>query len=100
MVAVVVVLLVVVVAIVVVEMNAEIIGSAGGKLHTGRSRNDQVATDMRLWFQDAAKVLCDHVADLIRVMVTRAQQEIDVLMPGYTHLQRAQPIRWSHWILW
>lgn len=77
----------------------EIIGSVGGKLHTGRSRNDQVATDMRLWFKDATKVLSDHIADLMRVMVARAQQEIDVLMPGYTHLQRAQPIRWSHWIL-
>ena len=54
----------------------EIIGAVGGKLHTGRSRNDQVATDMRLWFKDAAKILCDHISDLIRVMVTRAQQYV------------------------
>ncbi|XP_059178418.1 argininosuccinate lyase-like [Physella acuta] len=77
----------------------ELIGPVGGKLHTGRSRNDQVATDMRLWFIDRSKVLIKHVAELIRVMVERAAVEIDILMPGYTHLQRAQPIRWSHWIL-
>ncbi|XP_005100441.1 argininosuccinate lyase [Aplysia californica] len=77
----------------------ELIGSAGGKLHTGRSRNDQVAMDMRLWMTDAVKTLTRHICELVRVMVSRAEVEIDVLMPGYTHLQRAQPIRWSHWIL-
>jgi argininosuccinate lyase len=132
----------------------ELIGAGvAGKLHTGRSRNDQVATDMRLWLMDEVDglvekltefcqvraVLCcvccaidsavphtplfilslcptfspttlptpstdypplSHCACLhYQVCITRAEQEIDVLFPGYTHLQRAQPIRWSHWIL-
>uniref|UniRef100_A0A0B7A3W4 Argininosuccinate lyase n=1 Tax=Arion vulgaris TaxID=1028688 RepID=A0A0B7A3W4_9EUPU len=77
----------------------ELIGPVGGKLHTGRSRNDQVATDMRLWFRDKTIVLVKHLSDLLQVMTDRAEVEIEVLMPGYTHLQRAQPIRWSHWIL-
>ncbi|KAL4223189.1 hypothetical protein ACF0H5_016661 [Mactra antiquata] len=77
----------------------ELIGDVGGKLHTGRSRNDQVAVDMRLWLKDSIKLLQGHLTDLIKTMVQRAESEIDVLMPGYTHLQRAQPIRWSHWIM-
>ncbi|KAI8985895.1 argininosuccinate lyase [Pilobolus umbonatus] len=77
----------------------ELIGSVAGKLHTGRSRNDQVATDMRLWLRDEALRLLAHVKELIAVTVSRAEKEIDVIMPGYTHLQRAQPIRWSHFLL-
>ncbi|KAI7891054.1 argininosuccinate lyase [Mucor mucedo] len=77
----------------------ELVGSVAGKLHTGRSRNDQVATDMRLWLRDEAKKILAHVKELIAVAVSRAEKEIDVIMPGYTHLQRAQPIRWSHFLL-
>ncbi|ELT94555.1 hypothetical protein CAPTEDRAFT_159436 [Capitella teleta] len=77
----------------------EIVGAPAGKLHTGRSRNDQVATDMRLWLRDEVQVLEGHLRSLIAVFVNRAIMEIDVLLPGYTHLQRAQPIRWSHWLL-
>ncbi|PWN44269.1 putative ARG4-arginosuccinate lyase [Ceraceosorus guamensis] len=77
----------------------EIIGAVAGKLHTGRSRNDQVATDMRLWLIDEAAKLETLLIQLIDVMVKRAKAEIDALMPGYTHLQRAQPIRWSHLLL-
>ncbi|XP_029468159.1 argininosuccinate lyase [Rhinatrema bivittatum] len=77
----------------------ELIGEAAGKLHTGRSRNDQVVTDMRLWLRDSCSTLATHLLQLIRTMVNRAAAEIKVLFPGYTHLQRAQPIRWSHWIL-
>ncbi|XP_064612579.1 argininosuccinate lyase-like [Liolophura sinensis] len=77
----------------------ELIGEAGRKLHTGRSRNDQVATDTRIWLRDNILVLRDHILDLTSVLVKRAIQEIDILMPGYTHLQRAQPIKWSHWLL-
>lgn len=73
--------------------------SAAGKLHTGRSRNDQVATDMRLWLLDELVSLRSSVVALIGVMVARAEKEVDALMPGYTHLQRAQPIRWSHLLL-
>ncbi|TNM85178.1 hypothetical protein fugu_009356 [Takifugu bimaculatus] len=77
----------------------ELIGEPAGKLHTGRSRNDQVVTDMRLWLRDAISTLLDDGVKLISTMVERAAAEIDTLFPGYTHMQRAQPIRWSHWIL-
>uniref|UniRef100_A0A672HJ32 Argininosuccinate lyase n=1 Tax=Salarias fasciatus TaxID=181472 RepID=A0A672HJ32_SALFA len=77
----------------------ELIGAPAGKLHTGRSRNDQVVTDMRLWLRDAIAALTVHSSNLIRTLVERAAAEIEVLFPGYTHMQRAQPIRWSHWML-
>jgi len=72
----------------------ELIGRGiSGKVHTGRSRNDQVATDMRLYVRDNLTQLADYLKQFIQVIIKRAEQEIDVLMPGYTHLQRAQPIR-------
>lgn len=77
----------------------ELIGPVAGKLHTGRSRNDQVATDMRMWMLDEVDAMVSLMKELLSVMAKRAEQEIDVLMPGYTHLQRAQPIRWSHLLL-
>ncbi|XP_036991474.1 argininosuccinate lyase [Artibeus jamaicensis] len=77
----------------------ELIGDTAGKLHTGRSRNDQVVTDLRLWMRQNCETLSALLRELIRTMVDRAEAEHDVLFPGYTHLQRAQPIRWSHWIL-
>ncbi|CAG8620412.1 4735_t:CDS:2 [Ambispora leptoticha] len=77
----------------------EYVGSVAGKLHTGRSRNDQVATDLRIWTRDETRKLLGHLKQLIGAFVERAEKEVDVLMPGYTHLQRAQPIRWSHWLL-
>uniref|UniRef100_A0A3P9AEH5 Argininosuccinate lyase n=1 Tax=Esox lucius TaxID=8010 RepID=A0A3P9AEH5_ESOLU len=77
----------------------ELIGEPAGKLHTGRSRNDQVVTDMRLWLRDAISTLKRNALQLITTMVERAAVEMDVLFPGYTHMQRAQPIRWSHWLL-
>lgn len=77
----------------------EIIGkNIAGKVHTGRSRNDQVATDMRIFVRETLTKLLQQLSALIQVLVNRGEQEIDVLMPGYTHLQRAQPIRWSHWL--
>jgi len=77
----------------------ELIGAVAGKLHTGRSRNDQVATDVRIWLRTEIAHLRDHLNQLIAVAVERAGEEIDLLMPGYTHLQPAQPVRWSHWLL-
>lgn len=77
----------------------EIIGSVAGKLHTGRSRNDQVATDMRLWMRDTIEGLQADLRTLIETAADRAEKEVDILMPGYTHLQPAQPIRWSHHML-
>jgi argininosuccinate lyase len=77
----------------------ELVGPVAGKLHTGRSRNDQVATDLRWWLRSRVDELDALLVDLLRMAVQRAEAEIDVLMPGYTHLQPAQPIRWSHWLL-
>ncbi|XP_042862647.1 argininosuccinate lyase-like [Penaeus japonicus] len=77
----------------------ELVGEVGGKVHTGRSRNDQVAVDMKLWLQEHLTEIADHLAVLARVLVERADREKTILMPGYTHLQRAQPIRWSHLLL-
>ena len=77
----------------------ELIGALAGKLHTGRSRNDQVATDLRLWLREELIARAEQLRSLIEVAANRAESEIDLLMPGYTHLQPAQPIRWSHWLL-
>ncbi|XP_042204008.1 argininosuccinate lyase-like [Homarus americanus] len=77
----------------------EIVGDVGGKVHTGRSRNDQVAVDMRLWLREHISLLVPHLIKLLQVFIERAKKEKTILMPGYTHLQRAQPIRWSHWLL-
>jgi len=77
----------------------ELAGPVAGKLHTGRSRNDQVATDFRLWMLSALPTLDAAIAGLQSVFVARAESDGSVLMPGYTHLQRAQPILLSHWWL-
>jgi argininosuccinate lyase len=77
----------------------ELIGATAGKLHTGRSRNDQIATDVRLWLREEITHLRQHIDQLIGAALDRATEEIDLLMPGYTHLQPAQPVRWSHWLL-
>lgn len=78
----------------------EIIGKdIAGKLHTGRSRNDQVATDMRLWLRDELRKIEKYLVELLQVVASRAELESEHVMPGYTHLQRAQPIRWSHWMM-
>ena len=78
----------------------EIIGAGiAGKLHTGRSRNDQVATDVRLWLRNEIDILSGDLKQLIKTTVDRARVESKYLMPGYTHMQPAQPIRWSHWLL-
>ena len=78
----------------------ELIGKdVAGKLHTGRSRNEQCVTDMRMWLRDELFKLEGHLVSFLLVTAGRAEQEIDYVMPGYTHLQRAQPIRWSHWLL-
>ncbi len=87
-----------------VHMNIEAvlierIGPAGGKLHTGRSRNDQVATDLRLFAREAAARVGQHVDRLAHALATRAQGEIETLIPAYTHMQRAQPNRLAHHLL-
>ncbi|KAH7369096.1 argininosuccinate lyase [Plectosphaerella cucumerina] len=79
---------------------AELIGpTIAGKLHTGRSRNEQIATDMRLWVRAQLDDLSEQLRAALAVCAARAKAEIDVLMPGYTHFQRAQPVRFSQWLL-
>ena len=77
----------------------ELIGRVAGKLHTGRSRNDQVATDTRLFLRGEIARLQQHLVRLQRAVVDKAKAHMDSLMPGYTHLQPAQPVRFSHWLL-
>jgi argininosuccinate lyase len=77
----------------------ELIGPVGGKLHTGRSRNDQIATDLRLYCRRMGEETLAAADRLAEVLLARAEDEIDVLMPAYTHLQRAQPSRLSHHLM-
>lgn len=77
----------------------ELTGDVAGKLHTGRSRNDQVATDMRLYLLSRIPVQREHLRGVQRAIVDKAEAHIDVIMPGYTHLQPAQPILFSHWLM-
>ena len=77
----------------------ERIGEAGGRLHTARSRNDQVATDFRLWLRGATHDILVLLHEVREVLVDLADEHLDVLMPGYTHLQIAQPVRLSHHLL-
>jgi len=72
---------------------------AGAKLHTGRSRNDQVALDMRLWLRDETTALIGEVFELQQALLNFSEREADVLIPGYTHMQRAQPVWLAHHLL-
>jgi argininosuccinate lyase len=76
-----------------------LIGSVGGKLHTGRSRNDQVALDERLYLKSAIPDLLAKTSAVIEALLTKAEEHIDTIMPGYTHMQRAQPVLLSHHLL-
>jgi len=78
---------------------AELIGPAAGRLHTARSRNDQVATDFRLWVRDAIDAADEGLAALQRALVTRAAEQVGTVMPGFTHLQSAQPVTLGHHLL-
>jgi argininosuccinate lyase len=77
----------------------EIIGDAGGRLHTGRSRNDQVAVDFRLWLRDDIKEIDDFIKDLQESLINKAEEHADTVMPGFTHLQTAQPVTLGHVML-
>ena len=77
----------------------ELIGPLGGKLHTGRSRNDQVVTDFRLWVKDAVLRVDELIKQLQQTLCDQAQSHLEIIMPGYTHLQQAQPVLLSHWWL-
>ena len=75
---------------------AQIIGAAAGRLHTARSRNDQVATDFRLWVRDACRRAQAGIAALQRALLKQAEMHADTIMPGFTHLQPAQPVTFGH----
>ena len=77
----------------------EIVGPVGAKLHTARSRNDQVATDVRLWMRRRMQGLAEAQAELVAALVDRAERDGRIVMPGYTHLQRGQPILLGHHLL-
>lgn len=80
------------------ELTARI-GEAGKRLHTARSRNDQVALDLRLYLRDACDALSAQVKELVLVLCQKAQEHAGTVMPGYTHLQRAQPITFGHHLM-
>src|SRR6056297_2782095 len=74
----------------------EIIGEPAGRLHTGRSRNDQVATDFKLWVRDQIDAAVDGLTALMQALLGQAEAGADWVMPGFTHLQTAQPVTWGH----
>ncbi len=87
-----------------IHMNVEArlierIGAIGGRLHTGRSRNDQVAVDIRLYLRDEIDTVLDYAHKLEASLIAQAENNLDVIMPGYTHLQTAQPVLYSHHML-
>jgi argininosuccinate lyase len=77
----------------------QLVGDAGKRLHTGRSRNDQVATDVRLWLRGEVDLIAGLLEDLQRALLTLAEQNVDVVLPGFTHLQVAQPVSFGHHML-
>jgi argininosuccinate lyase len=77
----------------------ELIGPVAGKLNTGRSRNDQVATDLRLYLLEEIAILREALVEVQAAIVAKAEAHLDVIMPGYTHVQQAQPVLFSHWLM-
>lgn len=77
----------------------ELIGKVGGKLHTGRSRNDQVATDVRLWLRTQCAIILEQLNSIVQTSTVSAERYIDILQAGFTHLQPAQVVRYSHWLM-
>ena len=75
------------------------IGEAGGRLHTGRSRNDQVALDMRMYVKEEIDVLCRLIIELFEALLTTAKRRANTIMPGFTHMQKAQPVTLGHYIM-
>ncbi|MDA9293889.1 argininosuccinate lyase [Amylibacter sp.] len=74
----------------------EIIGEPAGRLHTGRSRNDQVATDFKLWTRDQCDAIIEGLSELMKALINQADKGAEIVMPGFTHLQVAQPVTWGH----
>ena len=87
-----------------IHMNIEnrlfqIIGEDAGYIHTGRSRNDQVITDLKLWLKGSTNKIISHLDDLIKIIIKNAEKNIQTIMPGFTHLQNAQAISFAHYLL-
>jgi argininosuccinate lyase len=87
-----------------IHMNIEarlkdLIGPAAGRLHTARSRNDQVAVDIKLWVRDTIDHVDGQILDLMRALVARAEEHAGTVMPGFTHLQSAQPVTFGHHLM-
>ena len=87
-----------------IHMNIEMelkkrIGTKAGKLHTGRSRNDQVATDLKLWIKEKTLFILNLLENLQKVLVKKSEENIFTIMPGFTHLQNAQPISLAHYFM-
>ena len=78
---------------------ADLVGAAAGRLHTARSRNDQIATDFRLWVRDTIDALDGQMSELQRALCERALEAAELVMPGFTHLQSAQPVTFGHHLL-
>ena len=81
------------------QVLTERIGDTGKKLHTARSRNDQVALDLRMYLRDESDEIAAKIRELVRVLSDLAEQHTKTIMPGYTHLQRAQPVSFGHWLM-
>ena len=87
-----------------IHMNIEMalkekIGNLAGKIHTGKSRNDQVATDLKLWIREKIENIVVKIIRIQKTIIKKAEKNLDVIMPGFTHLQNAQPILFSHYIM-
>ena len=87
-----------------IHMNIEMslkkkIGHLSGKIHTGKSRNDQVVTDLKLWTMEKSQILITDIVTIQKAILKKAETHIDVIMPGFTHLQNAQPVLFSHYLL-
>ncbi len=83
----------------VIRKLGEKVGDLAEKIHTGRSRNEQVSTDFRIWLRKEIRLTQGRLADVMQALLGFAKREPDALLPGYTHLRRAQPILWSHYLL-
>jgi argininosuccinate lyase len=77
----------------------QLVGDPGAKIHTGRSRNDQIALDERLYLKLAVEETVIRIDDLMAVLIASAEKTVDVILPGYTHVQQAQPIRFAHYAM-
>ena len=77
----------------------EIIGEDAGYIHTGRSRNDQVVTDFKLWLRSSTSEIVNHLNNLVKIIIKDAEKNVETVMPGFTHLKNAQPISFAHYLL-